>query len=312
MSGGRVVTSIPMYDPAPAMVNASHGVFSPGGYESWRFEAEEVKEGVRLSIGFHIGLASQGEYMRRYRRFVRRPLSNIPPRPNEYCATTFVAYRGTEILRATTWECVQNDVEVSSECLSIRMGEHCVRQGKDGIYRIEVDGANLTFEPCAIDRPLDITAMKRTLGEEHRWIVAPPLCRVHGSVDLGGLSFDFEGVGYHDHFYGPRPFLERVGRASVGSVFFPERVIAFLMAGGKESPDEVDGSVIEVTRNGVRGIADIAVDASSGGTLRFGELLVLSDAEEIQETAHGRTLVYRARAGSDEGSAIVETMWATV
>ena len=70
--------TVPMYIQHPQATDASHGVFAPGGYEWWHFDAEDEKGEVRIAIDFYDGYPFEGEYISRYERYLRRPTRREP------------------------------------------------------------------------------------------------------------------------------------------------------------------------------------------------------------------------------------------
>src|SRR5438552_3725313 len=87
--------TLPMYHP-PTTADAWHQVLAPGGYESWSFYAHDFERDVHLSVTFWDGFTFLPSYLRRYRKYLKRPTRRLPPFPVQYPAISGALYRAGE------------------------------------------------------------------------------------------------------------------------------------------------------------------------------------------------------------------------
>src|SRR5688572_15841792 len=167
----------------PSDPNAWHQVRAPGGYEWWHFEAVDASSELTALITFYDGFAFDPEYLRRYRRYRRRPTKHAPPVAREFpCVTLVILRDGGPWVRSV--ERFGPGAFVSSpERLEIRMGENrLTSEGGDLVLSL-AGGSGLTFRPgtaqAAEERPLGIRG-------EHRWIRVCPRWDVEGAIFSGG------------------------------------------------------------------------------------------------------------------------------
>src|SRR5947208_1306614 len=93
---------LPMFK-SPPDPDAWHEVTAPGGYESWRFVAEDPAQGLRLVATLSAGSPFHPEYLRQYVRYLRSPTRIAPPVAAEhelsetslYLHKTLVMHAGT-------------------------------------------------------------------------------------------------------------------------------------------------------------------------------------------------------------------------
>src|SRR5207248_6338708 len=65
--------TLPLYDPAPTNPDDPHRVAAPGGYECWRFDAEDSAANFRVVAKLWDGYAFDPAYLRRYALYRRFP-----------------------------------------------------------------------------------------------------------------------------------------------------------------------------------------------------------------------------------------------
>jgi len=221
---------------------------------------------VRIAADFWEGFAFHPQYLRRYRRYLRRPTRTAPPLPGEYPCAQFVLYERGRVSAQFVCRYRPTDFRASDQRPDVRMGPNHFKRHEDGTIRLGLRGipwrltwrgprpaetqqltADLVFRPKLAHVPLRQSIASRqpqpeTSGYQHDWLVADPLCAVQGTIRLfgrGGIAqsraIPFNGSGYHDHLHGTSPMLPGIRRWMRGRVLFDDRAYAFHLA---QPPDE--------------------------------------------------------------------------
>jgi hypothetical protein len=311
---------LPLFD-TPADPNASHRVTAPGGYERWHFDAEDESGRLRFVAAFHAGPGFHAEYLRRYRRYRRRPTRVPPPQPHEYPCVAFSVYEGGQVLGDFATLYRQEEFSASQDRPLVRVGPNTFAREPDGTLRLELRqglSADLFFHPLFQHAPLQrrLVSPGATAGEHH-WVVAAPLCRVEGTIRsgtgaTGARELSFVGRGYHDHHYGTAPAGADWAR---GRVLADERVLAFHVA-PSPSPAAADAALaVEGDAAGLRDLADGSCVADWGRTrsrlahparIEFKGGARLGNPRILHATPHCRRILYEVSDGGGSVSALCE------
>src|SRR5690348_4702187 len=126
------MTIVPLVAAPAADADAWHRVAAPGGYECWHFDAEDHTGDVRLVADFWQGFAFHPQYLRRYRRYVRRPTRVAPPLPAEYPCARFVLYQHGRVVSQFVCSYRHTDFRASDQRPDVRMGPNHFKRHDDG------------------------------------------------------------------------------------------------------------------------------------------------------------------------------------
>ena len=340
--------TLPLYTPND-VADASHRVVAPGGYESWRFDAESSSGDVRLVAEMGEGDPYSAEYFRRYLRYRRRPTRTPPPLPSEYPYAHFGVYQGQRLLGQFKAQFPPDQFSASAQRPDVRLGANEFTLEPDGGLSLRLRGvpvsrtwrgdrsdpgacasAQLTFRPVLPHAPREVSPPVPGAGaDEHRWVVANPLCEVAGTVFLtaapdangrGGREIDFRGRGYHDHVYGTGPLGNTFRRWMRGRVLAAGQAVTFfigrsLRRGGRSEIRLIDADGAAVRESAVRG-PPVLWSGRSGTGLRFPEDFRVQSAglpelkltrPLVLEAAPVYTrLMYSAEIGPHAGQALCE------
>jgi carotenoid 1,2-hydratase len=203
--------TLPLYD-ALAHPNAWHRVTAPGGYEWWRFEAND-SAGLELRVEFFDGHPFSGAYRRAYARYRRRPTRVTPPGPRDFPAAGLVVMdKGRELYRAEI-PYPAGAFSASADGSEINIGEQSMRRDRTGVIRLAMVSyvfMDLTFRPLQPGPPelQQIDSPQRSTTHFHvvnrcEYAVSGSLRGLEANVGRGLINFD--GRGRHDHFYGTGP-----------------------------------------------------------------------------------------------------------
>lgn len=233
-SGGPHVAAL--YE-RPASPDAWHQVTAPGGYERWYLDAEDRSGELRV-----VGILSEGfvfhpGYLRAYRRYRRRPTRVSPPAPRDYCCACLAVYRGGRLAGQFMTQYPAGAFSASSDRLQVTMGPNRLAGDRGGLA-LSMRGARLrsgaalaaelSFEPIIAAPALERQFFSRELARaDHRWVIASPLCRASGTIELDGQRLTLSGLGYHDHHYGTGPIGPGLKRWFWGRVLLDDRVLTF-------------------------------------------------------------------------------------
>jgi hypothetical protein len=212
---------LPLLDLRPAD-DASHRVHSPGGYEWWHFDAEDLEQGLYFTANFSQGWIGNRQYAARYAAYRRHPTRRLPPIPPEYPALHWAVFRNGKSLAGFKLKSHPRDFVASNLASDVTFGNSRVFRDGEGILRLcltaEGASANLAFHPLLRGAPIQRLLCSRDLtGADHFWVIADPLCSVQGEIRLGNETVHFRGLGYHDHHYADGP-LAQVRRWCFGRI----------------------------------------------------------------------------------------------
>lgn len=280
--------TLPLYTPN-AIADASHGVAAPGGYEAWHFDAETSSGDLRLVATLARGDPFRADYLARYQQYRRRPTRWPPPLPAQYPGARVAVYEKQRLLGQFTTQFSPDQFSASAQRPQVRAGPNEFVRGQDGALSLRLRGAlpgnagsgrdqfnlsaDLTFRPVLRHAPHEACLLSPPLfGDEHRWVVADPLCEVSGTVSLtargdargrgAARDIDFRGRGYHDHTYGTGPLPASAGHWLRGRLLLGERVVAFYAAAPLNRYLPVQARLVEADAAGVRELAVAPVKTS--------------------------------------------------
>jgi hypothetical protein len=294
----------------PAHRDGSHRITAPGGYEFWRFLAEDAERRIGVAVTFHDGFLSHPEYAARYAKYLRHPTRNQPPLPAQYpCLQVRIIEGGSTAIAWTEYFPAGTFAESHGR---IALKSNAAEFLETGRMRLRVSaahyatGAELTFrarmfstEPAEITFPAD----------RNVWIPAYPLCDVEGRIELRGRMIEFSGVGQHDHCYGTRP-VESASRGWVrGNVLLPNGAEMFQIAAERCVAISASGSTLGALEN-----PPMSQQWKSGNflsppypvSLNFGERVILRNPR-VQKPPTAQThLIYDAYVDGEQATGWVE------
>ena len=193
---------VPWYD-NPSDPNAWHHVRAPGGYEWWHFDAEDASGDLVAAVTFYDGHAFDPEYLRRYRRYRRRPTKHAPPVARDFPSVSVAAHRGGGLWARSVERFAPGAFVGSSERLEIRIGDNRAASEAGGLVLSLAGGSALTFRTGAATL-LEERPLPAAVGE-HRWIRVCPRWDVEGVLCCRGERVALKGTGYHHHQFGTGP-----------------------------------------------------------------------------------------------------------
>jgi carotenoid 1,2-hydratase len=323
----------PMYTPRPIeLADCWHAVRSPGGYERWYFDAEDDAQDVRvvaiLSEGFGPG------YLREYFRYLRRPTRKAPPVASDYAGAYFAVYEKGRLAHQFVTQVMPEAFSASGERVEVTAGQSRLRSD-GGVLRLGMAGtgprsvgdpklsATLEFRPELSHPPVErVSPSRRMTGAEHHWVIANPMCRVSGSIEVRRgaevvRSLSINGRGYHDHNYGTAPPGPGLRRWMRGRMIADGRVWTFHLVEGWQGGQEVhlvmgdDQGMREVTLGGA---AAATWDRSSRllkypSQVALGDELVLERPRLVDGASYDMRLIYEARGRGATGTAFCEVSY---
>ena len=179
-----------MYLPHLQPTDASHGVFAPGGYEWWHFDAEDEKGGLIAAVDFFNGCPAHPEYIKRHKQYKSSPTRHAPPLPEEYPCVSAVVYEQHVPILSFHRALGAGKLVASDQALKVSAAASGVRDERPegGIMVLAVDPASghrieLTFHPLL--RPQSWEGRDWSAAGLHHWVLCDPLCRVEGEVHVG-------------------------------------------------------------------------------------------------------------------------------
>jgi hypothetical protein len=277
---------------------------SPGGYESWRFDAFDPTQNLRISIGFHDGYVLHPDYVRWFNAYRRRPTRNKPPIPSEYPCLVVSARRGDETLvnsiiafPPSSLQFVGSGLSLLSNRVEFCGGKRSIRVGQP--IALEVNVAPTL--PLTFERRIGVEV-------EHHWLCAP-LCGVSGAMQIGSRKVTLEGYGQENHLYGSGPPTTTAKRWMRGQILFPRAAVNFLAA-----DDET--LVILSDESGVRQVDDSRMVANWDlhtawslwypSSIDFGRWLTLRNPRILFATPGNLELTYDAYVDGQQTTAWIE------
>lgn len=241
--------TFPLFDPAPPHPDAWHDVLSPGGYEWWYFDAEDLQHDRQIVAIFFDGFVFHPGYLRADKRYRTNPMKVPPAVAHDYPCVYFVLYEQGKIRKQFMTQYASHDLTAARDRLAVKIGQNAVASSADAIslnltgtpWQIGSRGpalltdqtlsANLRFQRTPTP-PIDtrVFLSRAMTGDDHFWHLANPLCRVTGTIDLDGESIPFAGRGYHDHNYGTGPLGPGLKRWMWGRVLREDSACVFHFA----------------------------------------------------------------------------------
>jgi carotenoid 1,2-hydratase len=238
-------------------------VAAPGGYEWWYLDAEDRQSDLRIVGILFEGFVFHPQYLRAYWRYRRRPTRVAPPVPGDYCCAYLAVYRGGKLAAQFMSQYPRQRFSARADTLDVAVGPNRLWI-EGGALRLSLRGtpwhltatgpkrnpgeklaADLVFEPTLAAPPLERRFFSRRLsGADHHWIIANPLCRARGTIEIGGQTISLDGLGYHDHNFGTGPIGPGLKRWFWGRVLRDDRVLSFHFARGREA--EVGDEIIVI------------------------------------------------------------------
>jgi len=321
--------TVPMYS-RPACADGWHQVTAPGGYEWWRFEAEDPATDTQLVAVLGQGCPLHAGYLRRYAAYRRRPTRVAPPLPADFPWVSFAVYVKGAMAARFTAEYPAGAFSAATDRLAVAVGPNAATAGADGAIRLDLHGprigldgavgANLTFHPVGPAPPEERRFLPRDVSRaDHFWLPAAMRCAVEGSIELPGRTLVFAGRGCHDHQLGTVPVGEVVGRWLRGRVLFEGRAVAFhvikpLDHGRPDAVQWIDaagGACVDGAAT------DVAADWSPRtawrlrypASLRLGDWLALDRPRVLDASPVFVRVQYDATAGPDRGAAVCEIVY---
>lgn len=293
--------TVPMFIQHAQPTNASHGVFAPGGYEWWHFDAEDGGGNV-VTIDVCNGCPFHPEYVKRYQRYLKSPTRTRPPVPGDFPCVSACLYEQDRRTAGFHVVLPAGGLVASRERLELVAGANTVRVRGDGSTGVSIAGpagtlsAELTFRPIGSFAAWEGEVSGSADAEVHRWVLVDPLCGVEGEVVAGEQRriVKVRGWGFRDYAYGTRPMdVDLRGR-----VLAEDRFVAFRMKGGI-----VQGHDGRVERAAApSGFGPIEVE----GVCRMGAPLSMG------QTAHGELVMYRGDYAGMRRTGIGEVLGASL
>ena len=322
---------LPLFD-VPPHPDAWHHVTAPGGYEIWRLDAEDAAGGLRLIATLGQG-GDDPEYLRRYRRYLRRPTRHAPPQPAEYPCASLAVYEGEKVLAKFAARAGPQDFSAATDRPEVRVGPHGFRRDDDGTTRVSFAAPQLAAE--WVLRPRNGTTgcggvgestyvLRVVSGAEHRWVLPGVLHEVAGEIRIdpaaggagaGGRVIRFQGRGYYDHTFGTAPAGRGLRCRLRGRVLLEDRTLAFHVAeprpgaGGRGAPVRRRRRGRARNRGRLRrpGAARLALPGYPS-EIAFGGALRLSSPRVVDRSPLRTLLAYEADAGGETGVALCEVI----
>jgi hypothetical protein len=213
--------TLPLYLPIDAVpADASHRVTSPGGYEAWIFETDSSVGDVRVVVAFFDGCPLDEAYLRRYRRYQRRPTRISPPVPADYPAVHVQATEGGRVIVRSATGFPPRSCTASVEMLDMRIGPNRVIRDGDGSIRLTLSdvSAELEFHPANTSQPA-VVPVQWGPGE-HYETTGQPTYAVRGQIrlpDAGATARTIllNGRGTHRHYFGTAPLDDARNRLAL-------------------------------------------------------------------------------------------------
>jgi carotenoid 1,2-hydratase len=306
------MTAVPLLT-HPSSPDAWHQVRSPGGYEWWYFDAEDVERQLRFVAILFDGYVFHPQYLRRYERYRRWPTLFAPPVAREYACASFAVYERDQAALRWIRQYPPGSLRAATDALDVVLGPNTCRAAQAGTMELSISGHEFTFRPM-----VGGDGSERRLAD-HRWFIASPSCEVEGRLRVGE-HVDFRGSGYHDHSYGTQPIGFGIQRWFRGRVLLEGNpCVAFHCARPRDRrlPDEI--SLIEADASGMRelDVGEVEVDWSARSRLllafprqaRFGSALQLSGPRVIDSSPFSLRILYDAEVGARRGTALCEVVY---
>jgi hypothetical protein len=256
--------SLPLIDAAVSQSPlAWHRVRTPGGYESWHFEAQSDDGHIHLIATLIQGDSFHPEYLRRLDAYLALPTQNAPPTPAEYPCVRLQLFVAGVCLARTVAKFPQNLFLASAN--SVAVGENHSQSDSRGIS-LHVEGVTNDDAHLAVDLLFRLQRGESTIeiaapavDRKHFWSIAQSLGEAAGEIRLqGSPAIPFSGQGHIDHRYGALPLGHGMRRWMRGTILLDRDSAGFAIAwpainqtplakyfiAGAEGIADVDGSAL--------------------------------------------------------------------
>ncbi|MGA2497654.1 MAG: hypothetical protein ABSH20_07920 [Tepidisphaeraceae bacterium] len=340
------INEVPLFEAREPAADAWHAVASPGGYEWWYFDAEDVAKDMYVAGILLDGFVFHPGYLRACSRYLRHPTRRRPPLAREYPCAYFVVYERGKITHQFMTQYPVGSLVAERDRPDVRIGPNRFWR-EDGVLRLKLAGTpwiltclgpktlagrrlegDFTFVPRSADMVHERTFLSKAMtGAEHRWVIADPMCDVRGSIRVTTLAqaaapmrqIEFTGRGYHDHNYGTGPLGPGLARWIWGRVLLDDRVATFHYARPRNSELGDEVHLLEADAGGVHDlpVAKVTGDWSKQTSLllaypaelRFDGLLRLFNPRLIDSAPFYMRMVYDVEFRGRAGKALCEAAY---
>jgi len=332
--------TIPLHSPRPIeLADAWHQVRSPGGYEWWYFDAEDIAQDIQIVAILFEGFVFHPGYLRAYDRYRYRLTRHAPPIPSQFPCAYLVVYEKGRLISQLMSQYPAEEFCASADFPSVQIGPNQFRT-EEGLLRVQMMGipwhltlfgpkrspdeqlkVDLRFTPEFNHSPHERTFLSQRLsGTEHHWVIANPLCQVEGHIEMPDRPpIQFRGRGYHDHNYGLGPLGPGLRRWMWGRVLLEDAAVMFHFAVPQAPGSSPESHLVEANRDGIEETASVLahMDWSRHTDLglqypdraRFGDRLELCKPRLIDAQPFYLRLMYEARSAGRSGSAFCEVAY---
>ena len=242
---------------APPSPIGWHQVSAPGGYETWRFEAEDAAGEYRLLAELVQGCCYHRRYYTAYRAYRHRPTRIAPPVPSDWPCIHLWLYRRGELAASFVSEHAAGEFSASVNNGDVAIGSSRATHRADGSIELALRrgpstqngsgiATTLEFVPQGklpvVQSPLFPRALRPLAsptrwGGEHWWLATAPRCQVRGSIQLHEAHapdapqvIQFTGRGYCDRTFGTAPPGRGLKRMMRGRLLLEDRSLVFQLA----------------------------------------------------------------------------------
>jgi hypothetical protein len=148
--------------------------------------ALDQKQNLLLTASLWNGYLLDPTYASAYRRYLRHPTRTIPPMPADYACQELAVYQNGKCL-------------VSS--LTRLPGINAFPNLSSTGAQFSLGSCNLVFQPPHSTDTRDLT----TLTSSHHWIIATPVGRLRGELQIASARFSIDALACNDRRYGAAP-----------------------------------------------------------------------------------------------------------
>lgn len=315
--------TLPLFT-ATAFPDASHRVTAPGGYEWWRFDAEDAAADTRIVVILYDGFVFDREYLRKYAAYRRWPTRRRPPVASEFPNASVVVYRGGRVLAAFDTPRDAGTFEASADGRAVSVGPNRMTRDESGAYLLHFEArglvvADLVFTPRSVVANREIAFPSHQLtGADHRWLVAAPLCSASGSIRIKPVAdaveeiIEFAGRGAYDRQFGTGPQSFGMRRWLRGRILKNNRTILFQIAASRVRSSGGECCLVDVELNSVpvsrspalrmAGDVRLAAGIRVPAEICIGDALKLIGPQAVSASPFVSRVLYTAQTEGDEGS----------
>jgi len=244
------MTVVPLFR-TPAVPDAWHQSTAPGGYEWWRFYAEDVANHLRVVADFFDGNPFHPGYLRAYARYRRRPTRVPPPTPQNFRCVRFSFYRGDEIVAEFAARYEPSAFRASTERASVCIGPNQFSTDDVGTRELTIIGASPRPNSCCVGatlcfHPVSAGESRHISQPDHHWTVPGSAFDVQGTVNIDDSSIAFRGRGVCEHRFGTRPVDdEDAGWLMSGGALMDNGGLLFQQSSGAGTVVRVGGAAAD-------------------------------------------------------------------